>query len=74
MSLEVVATFTAPGVAHLAKARLESAGIHSVVVGEDMSSLTGVFAPEAHGVKLCVDPADAESARALLDHDDRVAE
>lgn len=64
--LITVARFDAPFEAHLAKARLDDAGIPCALAGESMAGLPMVFDPERGGVKLKVPESHADEARAVL--------
>lgn len=65
--LVTVARFDAPHEAHLAKARLDDAGIPCTLTHEDMAGLPMVFDPERGGVRLKVPESYADEARAVLE-------
>jgi hypothetical protein len=69
MPTETIATFDTRGAAELAVAQLKDAGIEATLFGGDMSHVAGMFSPDAHGIKLRVDAADAEEARAILEQE-----
>jgi len=69
MSTETIATFDSRGAAELAVARLKAAGIEATLFGGDMAPVSGMFSADAHGIRLRVDAADADEARAILEAD-----
>lgn len=66
-SLVTVARFDRLHEAQLAKARLDSAGINSMISNPDMSGLSGMFDAENNQIRVMVSEDDAEEARAVLD-------
>ena len=69
MPTETIATFNTRGAAELAAAQLKAADIEATLFGGDMSHVSGLFSPDAHGITLRVDAADADEARAILESD-----
>lgn len=65
--LATVARFDAPHAAHLAKARLDDAGIPCTLAHEDMAGLPMVFDAKRGGIQLKVPARFADEARAVLD-------
>jgi Flp pilus assembly protein TadD len=61
-----VATFLHPLQAHLARGRLEEAGIHSFLADEEIVALNYFWANGFHGIKLCVAEESAGEALDLL--------
>jgi len=61
-----VARFGSVVHAHLAKARLEAAGIRAFLVDEQAVSVNPFYAPALGGVKLWVRTEDAEVATGIL--------
>ena len=53
--------------AELAKGRLESAGIPSFVADENIVSMDGFYSNAIGGLRLLVEPQDAQAARTILD-------
>ena len=66
--LVTVARFDAAYAAHLAKARLDDAGIPCTLAHEDMAGLSMFFDARRGGVKLKVPARFADEARAVLEN------
>jgi len=64
------ATFRSAGAAHLARARLQAAGIEAMVVNESSSGLTPFHDASGASVKLRVPTDDLTRAKGLLDNAD----
>jgi hypothetical protein len=67
MRLVTVATFWYPAQAHLAKARLEGAGIPCRLANEHTVNVHGGYSPALGGVKLLVPEDAVRAARAALE-------
>ena len=67
---KVVAAFREPHLAHLAKAKLESAGIPAVVTDEHMVGLQWLYSQAVGGVKVCVATDHLDRAHEVLATDD----
>jgi hypothetical protein len=64
--LVTVETFSSPWEAHLARAHLETEGIHAIVADEHFFRLYSALTSTLGGVRLQVRPGDAERAAELL--------
>lgn len=62
--------FDNPGSAHIAKTRLESAGIHCMLAGEDSTGFQPILTSPTGGIRLLVMESDLERALAILDGED----
>ena len=69
-----VARFATPHEAHLAKLRLEAAGIEAFLADENLHSIQPLLAPALGWVRLLVDEDDFEDAQRTLATDDPSAE
>ncbi|ROU02173.1 DUF2007 domain-containing protein [Marinobacter sp. R17] len=69
MSWVTVARYSLPFEAHMARARLDSEGIESMVVDEHTIGMQWLFSDAMGGVRLQVDEALEDRARAILDED-----
>ena len=65
----VVASFSFPHEAQIARASLESAGIPAVVADEHTINMQWLYSNALGGVKVLVPPEQAEEARSLLGSD-----
>ena len=65
-----VATFTHPTSAHVARARLEAAGIPAIVQDEHLSGMQWLYSQAIGGAKVCVPAAQSEEAARILARDD----
>ncbi len=65
----VIARFSYPHEAHMAKSSLESAGIPAAVVDEHMINMQWLYSDALGGVKLLVAPEYAEQALGILNSD-----
>ncbi len=72
-ALVTVATFTYPGEAHLASARLESEGVPAFVADEYVITMNWLYSTALGGVKVQVRDCDVELAAAILGISDRFA-
>lgn len=70
MALVTVRAFRDPVDAGIARARLELAGIPSVLLDENLISVQWLYSRALGGVKLAVDEADLEAARQVLAQDE----
>lgn len=62
--------FDNTGSAHIAKTRLESAGIHCMLAGEDSTGFQPILTSRTGGIRLLVMESDLEDAQAILAGDD----
>jgi hypothetical protein len=62
----VVASFGRPVDAHLAKTRLEAAGIQAFILDENAIAVNPFYSPALGGVKLAVAEEDVDRAREVL--------
>lgn len=65
----VIATFNEPLEAQLACSRLEAEGIRAAVADANVIGIDPMYSAALGGVKVVVDEADAQNARALLAED-----
>ena len=65
----VVATFSFPLDAHIAKANLESVGISSFIADEHTVNMQWLYSDAMGGVRLFVQEKDLEEARKKKHHD-----
>lgn len=66
----IVASYTRPVEAHLARGRLEAEGIQAFVLDEQAITVNPFLAPALGGVKVAVAAADASRAREILGNPD----
>ncbi len=71
--LVTIATYEIGAEAHIARGRLESAGIKAVVVGEENASLRPFVGDAVTSVRLLVHESDADAAQRLLHGESREA-
>lgn len=69
MSWVTVARYSLPFEAHVARARLESEGIHAMVVDEHTINMQWLYSDAMGGVRLQVDEDDMYRAQAVLSED-----
>ena len=69
----IVGSFLYPHEAHVARALLESEGIHALVLDEHHVQIDWWLATALRGVKVAVNLADADRATALLEGDHSAA-
>ena len=63
----IVDIFNQPLEAHLAKMRLDSAGIHSEIIDENIVGIQPLYSIAVGGVKLVVSKSDENEARNILE-------
>lgn len=67
--MKVVARFSFPHEAHLAKTNLEAAGIESTLADEHTVNMQWLYSDAIGGVRLLVEDSDAEAALTILQAD-----
>lgn len=66
MSLSTVFSSFSPADAELTRARLEAAGFHVVVMGEDAALIVGGYSAAKGGIRVQVPESEAAEAREFL--------
>ena len=66
MNLSTVSSSFSPAEAELTRARLEAAGFHAVVMGEDAALGIGGYSAATGGIRVQVPESEAAEAREFL--------